>query len=417
MKKFCGLDFGTSNSTIGIWRGGEPTLVHVEGDKTTIPSSIFFDFETDSTLFGRSATDAYIDGYPGRLLRAIKSVLGTPLMNEATQIKSARLPFTAILGMLLEHLKKKAEAELGRELDSVVLGRPVFFVDGKPDRDRLAQDTLEQVARDQGFKDIRFQYEPIAAALSYEHAIETEQVVLVADIGGGTSDFSVVRLSPARARAVDRAGDILANGGVHIGGTDFDRLFNLAQFMPLLGYRTRQKTSGVEIAPAVYLDLADWTTIHQVYLAKRADTIREMVFDAEFPDLIERLQGVVKNKQGHALAIAVEQAKIGLSTQQQVKAHVDMIEGGLILTLAEAQLEAAIADALSRITATVLATIAEAGATPAQIDAVFLTGGSAQMPAVRRAILRAIPNGRIVTGDMLGSVGIGLTLDAKRHFG
>ncbi|HYE48801.1 MAG TPA: Hsp70 family protein, partial [Azospirillaceae bacterium] len=209
---FCGLDFGTSNSTIGIAAGNRLDLAPLEDGQPTLPSAIFFDFEqATAPRFGRAAMAAYVSGTEGRLMRSLKSVLGTGLIDEDTLLLTRRIGFREVIALVVRHLKAKAEAAAGRPIDAVVHGRPVHFVDGNPAADARAQAALEEIARGCGFRHVSFQYEPIAAALHYESQIAAEEVALIADIGGGTSDFSIVRLSPERARRAERADDILAN--------------------------------------------------------------------------------------------------------------------------------------------------------------------------------------------------------------
>ena len=148
------------------------------------------------------------------------------------------MPLADVVETFVRHLKDKAEAFAGQEITSVVHGRPVRFVDGDERADARAQEMLEAIARRAGFRDIAFVYEPIAAAYHYERTVQTEELVLIADIGGGTSDFSVVRIGPHRRERAERGGDVLANAGVRLGGTDFDRALNLATVMPLLGLGT-----------------------------------------------------------------------------------------------------------------------------------------------------------------------------------
>src|SRR6185436_8278950 len=131
--------------------------------------------------------------------------------------------------------------------------------------DRQAEATLGEIARGIGFKDVTFQFEPIAAALDYERQVTREEIALIADIGGGTSDFSIVRLSPDRHRKVDRKDDILANDGVRIGGTDFDRRLNLGSLMPLLGYNSPMKRVGLGAPSSYFHDLATWSSINRMY--------------------------------------------------------------------------------------------------------------------------------------------------------
>src|ERR1700712_1760547 len=218
----CGLDFGTSNTTLGTIEDGEPMLVALENGQTTIPSAIFY--ETDgAVLIGRKAIESYVEGAPGRLMRSLKSVLGTALIEETTRLGRERTSFRDVIAYYLGAVKRRAEQATGRELRDVVHGRPVHFVDNSPEADSKAEQTLREIAREVGFDDVTFQFEPIAAALEYERQIATEEVALIADIGGGTSDFSIVRLGPDRHGKADRSADILANDGVRIGGTHFDR--------------------------------------------------------------------------------------------------------------------------------------------------------------------------------------------------
>lgn len=413
----CGLDFGTSNSTIGLISQGKPQLVVVEEGKVTIPSALFYNFEDDTVAFGRAAIQAYVEGTEGRLLRALKSVLGSSLMAETTQLKRRRLAFTEIIGQFLGHLKTQAEQQVGQPLTQVVLGRPVQFVDDDPVADRAAQTQLEQAARAQGFQYIAFQYEPIAAALDYEQQVRAEQLALIVDVGGGTADFSIVRVSPERAKMADRQADILANQGVHLGGTDFDRLFSLAEVMPYLGKGSLYRENGYELPTRYYYDLATWQRINSLNTKETLMELRQLRYEAAQPALLENLLAVIQGRLGHALAGQVEAAKIELTNAPTAPIKLALPQHPLQLQVTRAQLEAAIAPAVTGIVATVEATLQQAGLTAHQVQAVFLTGGSTQIPLVKASILQRLPTAQVVTGDMFGSVGLGLALDAGRKFG
>ncbi|MTD22302.1 Hsp70 family protein, partial [Pseudomonas sp. CCM 7891] len=160
----CGIDFGTSNSTVGWIRPGMETLIELEDDKITLPSVVFFNFEERRPVYGRLALHEYLEGYEGRLMRSLKSLLGSKLIKHDTSILGTAMPFTDLLALFIGQLKSRAEANAGREFEEVVLGRPVFFVDDDPMADKEAEDTLVDVARKIGFKEVSFQYEPIAAA-------------------------------------------------------------------------------------------------------------------------------------------------------------------------------------------------------------------------------------------------------------
>src|SRR3979409_531808 len=221
LMSICGLDFGTSNTTLGTIERHAPVLAALEIGQTTIPSAIFYEVD-GAVLIGRKAVAAYVDGTPGRLMRSLKSVLGTSLIDETTRLGRERTRFRDVIAYYLGAVKRRAEQAADCELRDVVHGRPVHFVDDAPDADRKAEQTLREIAREVGFDDVTFQFEPIAAALDYEQQISAEEAALIADSGGGTSDFSIVRLGPERHTKANRSSDILANDGVRIGGTDFD---------------------------------------------------------------------------------------------------------------------------------------------------------------------------------------------------
>jgi len=231
----CGLDFGTSNSAIGLVQEGVPRLAPLEGDEALIPSAVFFDYETKGrVLFGAEAISTYVGQHDGRLMRALKSILASPLIDEKTALGSKMVPLTEVVEIFIRHLKTKAEAFAGEEISAVVHGRPVRFVERDDAADAKAERVLEAIAQRVGFRDVAFVYEPIAAAYHYEETVPGEEIVLIADIGGGTSDFTVIRIGPERRALPDRSSDILANDGVRIGGTDFDSLLSLRSVMPLL---------------------------------------------------------------------------------------------------------------------------------------------------------------------------------------
>ena len=233
-----GIDFGTSNSAMSVRQGqGAARMISLEGDARTLPTALFFNAEEHRTHFGRDAIAQYLEGTEGRLMRSLKSLLGSALLQDKTAVHQQLISYQDVISLFLRMLAQKAQADLGGMPGRVVMGRPVHFVDDDPVRDQQAEDALRQAAVDAGFENISFQPEPIAAALDYEQRIDHEAVVLVVDIGGGTSDFTVVRLGPGRMGRADRLGDVLATTGVHVGGTDFDRRLSLELLMPLLGFR------------------------------------------------------------------------------------------------------------------------------------------------------------------------------------
>ena len=407
------IDFGTSNSTVGYPAVSGPVLAAVEGDQVTIPSAIFFNTEDACVQFGRSAIAAYTQHYEGRLLRALKSVLGSSLIEETTSVGNQRIAFKDIIGLFLRHLKSLAEAQLGAESEAVVLGRPVRFVDDDDARDRAAQDQLEAIAKDCGFKHVDFQYEPIAAALDYEARIDTEELALIADLGGGTADISIVRVSPARHLKVDRKDDVLANAGVHIGGTDYDKRLSLDQVMPHLGYRTHQRLHPARELPApVYFDLATWHRIVLLNDNRTATLLKDLHHMAAQPALVHRLARVIRERTGHQLAGDVEAAKIALSDAARVAMALPYVDDGLVIEFSQAAFERATRGETEKIAASIHACLNQAGVPARAITTLFLTGGTSAIPSVRAACQASVPHARLVEGDRFGSVGLGLTIHA-----
>ncbi|SCK25133.1 Hsp70 family protein [Vogesella sp. LIG4] len=414
--KACGVDFGTSNSTVGWWRPGQQTLLALEEGKTTLPSVVFFNADEESVAFGRAALAEYLEGYEGRLMRSLKSILGTGLMTGQTEVQGRPLRFLDLLSYFISALKQRAEVSAGRSFEQVVLGRPVFFVDDDAEADRLAERTLGEIARQAGFVDVAFQYEPIAAAFDYESRIQREELVLIVDIGGGTSDFSLLRLSPDRVTKVERLGDILANGGVHIGGTDFDKQLSLRAVMPELGYRTRLRNNA-EVPSSYYFNLATWHTINFAYSRKVWSELQGVYADALERDKLDRLFNLISKRAGHWLAIQVEAAKIALSDSDSTLLSLQEIEDGLQHEVLRETFHESIDQLLGNIERTVGGLLQDAQLQAAQVDTLFFTGGSSGVPLLRQRVAAMFPNATVVEGDRYGSIGSGLALDAARRFG
>ena len=412
----CGLDFGTSNTTLGTMVAGAPRLAALEGAHVTVPSAIFFGWSGEP-IIGRAAMDAYAEGTSGRLMRSLKSVLGTSLVEETTQLGRRRLRFHEVISLFVKEVKARGEAAHGLAFDAVVHGRPVHFVDNNPDADSKAEDMLRLIAREAGFRDISFQYEPIAAALDYERTLKREEIALIADIGGGTSDFSIVRLSPKRHKKTERADDILANNGIRIGGVDFDRMLSLARIMPLLGFGSPTTRKGRDVPGGHYHDLATWANINRLYNDKTRRELREIRRDALRPELIDRMAHVLDRELGHNLAVLVEDAKIDLSQKDCVRIDLSAIEDKLVSAFSRDNFAQDTSRPALRIGERIGHCLTMAGLKEADISSLFLTGGTTRIAHVRHEITRHLPDVRIVEGDTFGAVGAGLTIEAARRYG
>ena len=416
--RHCGLDFGTSNTTLAVTRGNTASrLLPLEDGKPTIPSTIFFDFDEDRTLYGRAAIAEYISGTDGRMMRSLKSILGSSLAEENVRIKKRIVSYLQIIGGFVGEVKSRAEIQIGQTLDSVVVGRPVHYVDDDPIADRHAQQQMETTVRSKGFRHIAFQYEPIAAALDYEQQVTREEIGLVVDLGGGTSDFSVVRVSPQRAGAPDRQSDILSTAGVHVGGTDFDRLLSLKSVMRSLGYQTPTADGKRPLPSGPYVDLATWHRINQLYDPAVLRELRQTEREARDPERVADMISIIAHREGHRLAGDVEDAKIALTHEDNVRLAFAGEEVELTPAISRADLDAAIAGSVDKIEDTLRLVVATAGLTADSIDTLILTGGSTQIPAILTRLHANFPNARFVETDAFGSVGLGLALDAVRKFG
>lgn len=414
----CGLDFGTSNSTLGrIGAGGQPDLLALEGDSRTIPSVLFFGFEDDTLHFGRAAVAEYVSGADGRLMRSLKSVLGTALYGDTTRIKARRLGFGEIIGSFVGEVKRRAERALGDELTQVVMGRPVHFVDDDKVADAEAQSQLEAAVRAQGFEDIAFQFEPIAAALDYERQVNSERLALIIDLGGGTSDFSVVRVSPERSGMADRSSDILSTAGVHIGGTDFDRLLAMAKVMPELGLGSETRDGKRFLPVAPYVDLSTWHRINRLYDVKAQRDLRSTIREAAEAERVETMVMLVEDRLGHRLVGRVEEAKIALSDSDATDFVFPVRDREISTRITADEFGAVLADSIRRLEATIAETLKRAGVGPEAVDSLILTGGSTLVPAVAGKLQGLFPVAEVVRTDVLGSVGLGLAIEAKRIFG
>jgi len=426
---YCAIDFGTSNSAVAIPDGAAMRLIELEPGFRTMPTAVFYPGEVDARgsaapapcEFGRAAIAAYVDGIDGRLMRSMKSILGSSLVEQTTDVGGGRgVRFLDIVATYLRHLKRSAEAAAHATVDRAVVGRPVYFVDDDAERDAQAEAALRSAAASAGFREIVFQYEPIAAAFDHEQAVTREEKVLVADIGGGTSDFSLVRVGPERKAKVDRKGDILANHGVHIAGTDFDRRIELASIMPLLGYGAYGPSIDVapprEVPSAVYFDLTTWHLINTVYNPQRVVELRGM--RSFYADAAQhrRLMTVVSEHYGHDLVARAEAAKIAVAGGGRSTIDLDHVEAGLASDLDEIEATRALDADLDRIVAAARTTVAQAGLAAEAVDALYLTGGSTGLDILSERLRAAFPGARLVRGDRFASVATGLALFAQRRF-
>ncbi len=404
-----GIDFGTSNSAVSYApEGGLARLIPLEGEAVSMPTAVFYNAEDRSTHFGRDAVAQYLAGTEGRLMRSLKSLLGSTLLLEKTEVNHQQISYLEIVTTFLVELRQRAARALGEAPTRVVMGRPVHFVDDDPERDALAQQSLLSAALAAGFEQVTFQLEPIAAALDYERRLSRERMVLVVDLGGGTSDFTVVRLGPKRMGKADRTSDILATSGVHIGGTDFDQKLSLEQVMPLLGYRHLGPQQR-EVPSRVFFDLATWHLIQWQYQPRALSQAQALRVNYTDMRLHARLMEVLKHRHGHHIAHEVEQGKIRCSQQNEgTQIDLSMVEKGLHATLESADMQGHLAVLLSRTVECARSCVRGAGLADGALDAIYLTGGSSALRPFQTTLQAEFSGVPMIEGDLFGGVASGL---------
>lgn len=404
---YCGIDFGTSNSAIAIEQSGVIALAPVEDSAQTLPSAMFFP-RGARPLYGRTAQQTFFDGHEGRFMRSLKRMLGTELMNFGTLVNDRPRRFDELIGGFIGHLKSAGEAVVRNDLDTVVMGRPVHFVDGDAGADYAAEEQLKRIALAAGFKHIAFQFEPIAAAFAHEQKLQGEALALVADIGGGTSDFTVIRIGGAHIGKADRSGDILGNSGIRTGGNDFDKSLSLHSFMPALGYGATYGTRNLHFPRAPFHDLSEWSKVNFVYAPKTVAELRDTCDEAHDRPAAARLMHVLEDELGHRLLSSVEDSKIALSDVTVTHADLGFVQSGFGIDVGHNVFIDAVHGHISDITQSLDECLTQAGVKADDIELCILTGGPTAMPALAQAILNRLPNARVSGDNKLSSVATGL---------
>jgi len=427
------IDFGTSNCTAFVAHRDQLLPVALDGEDFVLPSAVFsLRREADrasrdqsffsmlkggqaggqAMLFGTPALDAYIaDPLSGVLVRSPKSFLGSDIAPE--HLKS----FQDVVTAMLRHIRTRAEAACGEALTRVLLGRPVRYhgVRGD-DGNAQALEVMQRAAAAAGFTDIRFEFEPMAAAYEYERTITEEQVVLVVDVGGGTTDIVMLRASPERSGRPDRNEDILGVAGDRIGGTDFDELLAWNAFMESFG-KDSMTLNGKHVPnPLLYDAISIRNVPAQMRFGSPAARreIDRLLRESASPEKLERFSILHEFQLQHRLVHSAELGKIALSRDDTCTVSLDYVEADLGIPIRREQLTEATARLVQQIRALATETIRSAGTPP---DVIFMTGGTAISPNVIAAVADvAGPGVPMRSGDMLGTVGRGLGLRAQRIF-
>ncbi len=400
------IDFGTSNTAAGYMLNGAPKLLEVEAGNSTLPTSIFFDFDARKALFGTPANAALIDGEYGRFMRALKSVLGTGIMYERRRIMDEQIDFIEIISRFLREIKSRAEAASGLRFDKALSGRPVHFHSDDPKKDAQALLDLRACYLKAGFSDVDFMFEPEAAALANHSHLSASTLGLIVDIGGGTSDFTIFETLESGIK-------IRASHGVRVGGTDFDRKLSIDHIMPLLGKGSQiRKAFGSETmtAPnAIFHNLATWQKIPFMYTGETRREANELLKYAAEPQLLKRLTDTLESELGHDLAFVTEAGKIACN-QSDATIDLSVLEPRLSAPLSQTALGQSLQALTSKIETCATETLKQASLSAEQVDSLIFVGGSSLMGVVTSTLQGQFPTAKPHRTSAFTAVIEGLTL-------
>ena len=427
---YAGFDYGTSHCAIGVWQADQVELVDLEGDTPLVPSTLHapkvalelprdaahrlrLDTEGFRNLrFGEAALKEYLaDPSRGYFVKSPKSFLGVAGLSE-----DIRERFVTIIGAMMANVKRSADKHAQDDVQSVVIGRPVNFQGlGGSDANTQALSMLTDAARLAGFQEVAFQYEPLAAALEYEARLTQEELILVVDIGGGTTDCSFVRVGAKRRERIDRSDDVLAHSGERRGGNDYDQALALHAVMPAFGFGDHLR-SGLPVPNSYFVDAVatnDVNAQQRFYSSAVRERLEYFAREAVPPERAGRLLTVNEQKATYRLLRGVELAKIELSEQRSANIDFADLQQGFAVDVTRDQLENASERLLEHLRSLVDEAIALAGTNP---EKVYLTGGMAKARIVRDFLERSYPSARFIDSDHFLSVTEGLTLWARRLF-
>ncbi len=406
-----GIDFGTTNSALAILDTTRNEVVKI----FTIPSLLFFpEFQASRKTFSFSVGEEAVENYvasrmKGRFMKSIKKVLPN---KSFTKTKIARKLFKAedLVALIIHALKKKADDFLGEKITTAVIGRPVVF-DENPEKDALAQERLSKAVKACGFETFFFQLEPIGAAFTYERQIKKAELVLVADLGGGTSDFTLMHLRPDAVGESNRQQDMISKGGIYIGGDNFDASIMWHRGTPHFGRGVKEKIDNkwLDLPLSYFLNICSWEKMNFLNSIRMTDAIERSYFFSGKDARVKNLMTLLEKNMGYALFQKIEKTKIDLTENDVV--HLDFEQEGVVckdvVTINDFK-EVVIKDDLQKIEAYLDNYLEDNNVTSEDIDTVFMTGGTSLVRPVKNSIVQKFGAEKVKSGDHFNSVAVGL---------
>lgn len=425
-----GIDFGTTNSSVALVTPDskvELASFTFAGTETLSSRSVLYFEQVKAAggikrthgFSGPSAIERYLDADDkGRLIQSLKSHLSNRSLT-GTEVFGRRHRLEELISRILADLRKHSEEQFGMPIRHVVVGRPVRFVGSESEGDdEFAVGRLLEAFRIAGFADVEFELEPVAAAYSYESTLDHDELILIGDFGGGTSDFSLLRVGPAARKRKHGKRDMLGYKGVGLAGDAFDARIIRRLVSPALGFNSEARSLD-KLLPAVpawiYANLERWHYLSFL----RTNNVRELLKGARTialePQKIEALIAIVEHDLGYQLHQAVQRVKFALS--QHESAEFRFHDGGLDLRIpvTRREFETWIADDLKTIEQAVDSLLRDSNVRPEEVDRVFLTGGSSFVPSVRRIFIKRFGKEKIRGGHEFTSVAHGLAVRSLRH--
>jgi hypothetical chaperone protein len=429
MPGFVGLDFGTTNSAISVAApdGTVRLAKFPEAGRSseTFRSILYFFHPLDRDSGGRlvaagpEAIESYLTSETrGRLIQSLKSFLASRSFTQTVLYKSF-YKLEDLIGLIIQELKSVAEHQFGALDAAVVVGRPVRFSGAQnQEDDEFAIDRLKRAVQHAGFQDVYFEHEPIAAAYRYEQELDHDELVLIADFGGGTSDFSLLPLGPSVRNGKQGEREILGTDGVAIAGNDFDSKLIRHLVAPELGlggqYLSHKKL--LPVPSSLFKELERWHYLSFLKTKQTMDMLNRIKLEALQPQKIENLIHVINEDLGFKLYRAIEHTKVELSeTQTNTFKFVDSpisIESGVTRSEFESWIDPYIREMASCIDRL----LEKSNIHASDVDSVFMTGGSSFVPAVRNLFAEKFGSSKLKGGGELTSVAEGLGLRALSLF-